>query len=147
MFPWNPFRGRPPAEPIAIVLDRDAHDGGGTAALAMVLIHHGHDVTLDELRPRVATEENGGCSALTIIEAARGYGLVGEGIRLDARNLDRVVPRGSILHWDADTFVVYDGLQGLRYRIIDPTGGGLQKVRKKVVRRRFRGVALVFAPQ
>jgi len=129
-------------DPIPVILEPEAKDGGGTAALAMVLAYHGHQVGLDELRPLVATEEEGTCSALTIVKTARRYGLHAKGIKLEPRDIDDV-PRGSILHWQGDYFVVYGGRDGARFRIIHPMRGD-QIVAADDFRRLFTGVALVF---
>src|SRR5882672_9228167 len=93
----------------------------GAACLAMALEWHGKIVGLPELRERIGTGATGS-RASSILDAGLRYGLMGRGVRLEPESL-QFLPRGSILHWSLNHFVVYDGLSRKGVRIVDPTMG------------------------
>src|SRR5581483_2131369 len=97
----------------------------GAACLAMTLAYHGRRVPLDELR-RVTGTGRDGVNAYSLAEAARRYGLSARGVRVDMHELE-ALPPASILHWNFDHFVVYEGISRGAVRVVDP-GAGRQKV-------------------
>ncbi len=114
----------------------------GAACLAMVLAYHGKHVELDALR-RVLGGESG-VDAVALLQGAKHFGLRGRGVRAELDELE-CVPRGSVLHWEFNHFVVLESI-GRRYvTIIDPALG-----RRRVPMARFAesftGVALLFEP-
>jgi ABC-type bacteriocin/lantibiotic exporter with double-glycine peptidase domain len=115
----------------------------GAACLAMVAGYHGRIVELEEARAAVGSAR-GGVSAFDLVEAGRRFGLIGRGVSLEVDEV-KLLPRGAILHWGFDHFVVLDRVERRGVRVVDPSAG----VRLHPWRRfkeEFTGVALTFEP-
>jgi ATP-binding cassette subfamily B protein len=115
----------------------------GAACLAMVAGYHGRIVELEEARAAVGSAR-GGVSAFDLVEAGRRLGLIGRGVSLEVDEVN-LLPRGAILHWGFDHFVVLDRIERRGVRVVDPSAG----VRLHPWRRfkeEFTGVALTFEP-
>lgn len=93
----------------------------GAAALAMVLAHHGAWVPLEELRIASGVSRDG-ASALSLIHAARRYGLEAEGFK---RELDELQdePFPVIAFWGFNHFVVIEGVSRKGLLLNDPSSG------------------------
>lgn len=115
----------------------------GAACLAMVLAHHGANVGLEEIRDVTGTGRDG-VDALSIVEAARHFGLDGRGVRADLDALGHL-PTASILHWQFDHFVVFERLRRGAVDIVDPAAGRV-RVPLATFSRAFTGAAIVFEP-
>jgi ABC-type bacteriocin/lantibiotic exporter with double-glycine peptidase domain len=133
-------RGLPRRRRLPVVRQLELSDCGA-AALASVLAYHGREVPLRELRVATRTGRDG-LDALGLVEAARRYGLNARGVAVDVNEL-HALPRGSILHWRFDHFVVLDRVRRGGLDIIDPAQGR-QRVSDEEVRTTFTGVAIVF---
>ena len=116
----------------------------GAACLAMVLRHHGHVRSLDELREATRVDANG-VSLLAMLEAARSYGLRGRGVKLDGFDDLALLPRGAVLHWEFNHFVVFDGVDRRGLTIVDPALGR-RRVSAAEFDRACTGVALLLEP-
>lgn len=116
----------------------------GAACLAMVLRYHGRDVGLDELQGATGADHNG-VSALGILRAARSHGLRGRGVQVDDLDDLELVPRGAILHWEFNHFVVFDRLERHGVAILDPAHGRRRLTRAEFDQA-FTGVALLLEP-
>jgi len=114
----------------------------GAAALAMVLAYHGKTVPLDAIRAACGT--NRGTDALGIVRGAQLYGLRGRGVQLELGDLHHL-PRGAILHWGFNHFVVLDRVRRRTVDLVDPAYGR-RRVPMDKVGKHFTGVALVFEP-
>ncbi|MEJ7600403.1 MAG: peptidase domain-containing ABC transporter [Kofleriaceae bacterium] len=114
----------------------------GAACLAMVSAYHGRVVTLD--LARAAAGVNRGTDALGIMRGAEQLGLRGRGVRLEMSDL-RYLPRGSILHWDFNHFVVLDRVKRNTVEIVDPAFGR-RAIPIDRFSKHFTGVALAFEP-
>jgi ABC-type bacteriocin/lantibiotic exporter with double-glycine peptidase domain len=115
----------------------------GAACLAMVLGLYGRDTSLEEAR-EAAGGGRAGVSAFDLLEAGRRYGLRGRGVRLELEEIHKL-PRGAILHWGFDHFVVLDRVGRRGVRIVDPASGR-RLVPRGRLRKEFTGVALTFEP-
>lgn len=109
----------------------------------MLLRSVGFHAELLEVRERCEVDGQG-TSALALLRAARGYGLVGRGLRVEVEELDQL-PCGTILHWDLQHFVVLERVRTTGIRIIDPARGR-RWVPMAEVRRSFTGVAVELRP-
>ena len=115
----------------------------GAACLAMVLGYHGRQVGLEGIRYEMATGRDG-VSVLHILDAARGFGLRGRGIRLELEDFGHLKP-ATILHWDMAHFVVFEKIRGQHVWILDPAFGP-RRMPLSEVGRHFTGVALELEP-
>jgi ATP-binding cassette subfamily B protein len=115
----------------------------GAACLAMVLAMYGKRCSLEQIRQEVGCNRDG-ASAHAILEAARRHGLRGRGLKLEPEDL-RLVPRGTILHWEFAHFVVLERVRGERVEIIDPAYGR-RSVSLAEFGDAFTGVALQLEP-
>jgi ATP-binding cassette subfamily B protein len=117
----------------------------GAAALAMVLGHHGCEVSLEQVRDLCGGGRDG-ISARDILDAAAILGLRGRGVKLELEDLGLLPPGATILHWELQHFVVLAGLEpdGGAW-IVDPAVGR-RRVPAEELRRAFSGVALTFEP-
>ena len=115
----------------------------GAASLAMVMAFHGKNVKLAEVRDAMGIGRDG-VTAKAILETAERYGLGGRAIKVDLSQL-KLLPRGAILHWEFNHFVVFDrvGKQGVR--IVDPAVGP-REVPHGEFAKAFTGVALDLTP-
>ena len=116
----------------------------GAACLAMVLAYFGKHLPLTEVSSVLGTHL-GVTDAAQLLDTARWYGLLGRGIRIEDEREFSKLPRGTILHWKFNHFVVFDRDAGRQLKIIDP-GKGLRSVSKEEFSKSFTGVALVFSP-
>ena len=115
----------------------------GAACLAMVLGYYGKRVGLRELRDMTGADRDG-VTALSIVNAARAYGLRARGVQADTGDL-RHLPRGSILHWEFSHFVVFERTTRNGIRVIDPAHGR-RVVSMNDLRRAYTGVAIICEP-
>ena len=115
----------------------------GAACLAMVLGYFGKRVDLRELRDMTGAGRDG-VTALSVVTAARAYGLRVRGVRADLDDL-RHLPRGSILHWEFSHFVVFERTTRQGIRVIDPERGR-RVVSMADLRHAYTGVAILCEP-
>src|SRR5262249_35017407 len=110
--------------------------------LAMVLGYHGKTVRLKDLRELVGGR--GGANARTLLEAASGFGLEGQGVALEVEDLASL-DRASVLHWEFNHFVVFERARRDAVLVLDPAHGR-RAVPMEEFRKSFTGVALLFEP-
>lgn len=116
----------------------------GAACLAMVLRSYGRILPIDELADAMAADQNG-VSALSILRAARSYGLRGRGVQVEGLDELELVPRGAILHWEFNHFVVFDRRDRHAVHILDPAHGR-RRIPLAEFDQAFTGVALLLEP-
>lgn len=117
--------------------------GCAGACLTMVFDLHGADGWGPELDLRLGRGERH-TDAQTLIDVAGELGMEGVGFALTAEEA-LGLPCGSILHWEANHYVVFD--RGFRddVHIVDPRFGRRVLTRAEFGER-FSGVAIVFSP-
>lgn len=116
----------------------------GSACVTMVLGYFGKDVRLDEVRD-IAGYGRDAVDALNLLRTARWFGLRGRGVKVERVEDLELLPRGAVLHWRFNHFVVFDRLDGDWVHLVDPAAGR-RRVSRKDVGRDFTGVALTFEP-
>lgn len=115
----------------------------GIACLAMILGHHGHHISLRDLREMVNLSSRG-ATLNDLITVAEVNGLRCRPLRLELDEL-RNLQTPCILHWKLDHFVVLVRVSRDRATIIDPASGR-STLRLPDVSHRFTGIALQATP-
>ena len=93
----------------------------GAASLCMVMAFHGRESKLAEVREAMGIGRDG-VSAKAILDTAERYGLQGRGIKVGLEQL-KLLKKATILHWEFNHFVVFEGLVRGGVRIVDPATG------------------------
>lgn len=109
----------------------------------MILAHYGRWTPLEELRVRCGISRDGS-KASNLVQAAREYGLIARGFRLEIKRLFDI-PFPMILFWNFNHFVVLEGIRGDRVYINDPAEGA-RRITKEELDRSLTGICLGFQP-
>jgi ATP-binding cassette subfamily C protein len=116
----------------------------GSICFSIVLAYYKHELTAEEARSACGVSRDGS-KASHIVRAARQYGMEAKGYSIhDIKMLDKC-PLPTIIHWNFDHFVVYEGRIGKYYYINDPAVGR-RRVDFDEFNRNFTGVVLILTP-
>ncbi|GAA3442873.1 toxin transporter [Planomonospora venezuelensis] len=115
----------------------------GAACLAMVLTHHGHRVSLQEVTDRLQIGRDG-LSAKSLLEGAKECGLKARAFSLAPEDLARV-PMPAVVHWEFNHFVVVERWSPEQVHIVDPSRGR-RRLTAEEFDEGFTGVLLAFEP-
>jgi ATP-binding cassette, subfamily B, bacterial len=113
------------------------------ACVGMVLAYHGRRVPLGDLRAASGTGREG-ADAAGIIAAARRYGLEAKAVKADLDDLT-CLPRGSILHWAFDHFIVFEKVTKKGVAVVDPAVGR-RVIPAAAFGASYTGVAILLEP-
>ncbi len=116
----------------------------GAASLAMVLAYHGRWIPLEELRAQSGVSRNGS-KASNILKCARQHGLSARGFNKNDPAAIQSLPVPSILHWNFNHFLVFEGVKNGVVYLNDPATGP-RSVSLEDLAESFTGVLLVFEP-
>ena len=115
----------------------------GVASLAMVLAHYGAWVSIEELRTNASVTRDGS-KASNLLKAARKYNLSAKGFKKEPAALN-TLPLPSIIHWNFNHYVVFEGIRG-GYAYINDPASGPRKIPVEEFSEYYTGVVLVFEP-
>lgn len=115
----------------------------GAASLAMVLAYYGRWVGLEELRTATGVSRDG-TKASNLLKAARHYGMAAKAFKKQPDGLLEL-PVPSIIHWNFNHFVVFEGIKGRRVHLNDPAQGP-RVVDRDTLEEAFTGVVLAMEP-
>jgi len=115
----------------------------GVTALAIVLAHYGAWVPLTELRQRCQLSEQG-VTALSLVQAARSYGLSIRAKRLTVDHLKHM-QEPAILFWEGWHFLILEGIRGDVAWVNDPARGH-RKLSLSTLSTGYSGIALIAQP-
>jgi len=124
--------------PVRIFYQSEANECG-LACLAMVLDHHGHRLSLEQLRAFAGSYPQG-MSVSDISDVAERKGLVARPLRAEPDELDQLI-LPAVLHWNMDHFVVLEKVQARKVVILDPSQGRVE-ISWAALGRHFTGVAI-----
>ena len=116
----------------------------GLACLAMIAIHHGHDIDLSSLRRRFPVSPRGATLA-RLIKIAGALGFDTRPLRAEIEHLaDLRLP--CVLHWDLNHFVVLKRIARGRAELHDPARGAVSLPLAEFGRH-YTGIALELTPK
>lgn len=115
----------------------------GAASLAMIFAYYGKYIPLEKMRVETGVSRDG-VTAKYIMRAAKKYGLECHGYRKELDSLLEL-PVPSIIHWNFNHFVVFEGVKGKYVYLNDPAVGH-RKITMQELDDGFSGVVLTFAP-
>ncbi len=116
----------------------------GAACLAMVLAYYEKWLPLEQVRLDCGVSRDGS-NAGNVLKAARSYGLVAEGYKLEPEELKQYGQYPCIIHWNFNHFVVLCGFKKNKAVINDP-GRGTVLVDMETFDQSFTGICLMFEP-
>lgn len=115
----------------------------GAASLAMIFAYYGKYIPLEKMRVETGVSRDG-VTAKYIMRAAKKYGFECHGYRKELEQLLQM-PVPSIIHWNFNHFVVFEGIKGEYVYLNDPAVGH-RKLTMQELDDGFSGVVLTFAP-
>lgn len=115
----------------------------GAACLAMVLNHFGRKTRLAECRSHCDPGRNG-VSVLTIVTAARKFGLATKALSLRVPDFSQM-PVPCIAHWKGNHFVLLENWSRTQVQIVDPAQGR-RRISRPEFEAAFSGAVVIFEP-
>jgi ABC-type bacteriocin/lantibiotic exporter with double-glycine peptidase domain len=115
----------------------------GAACVAMVCNYHGKRISVPQAREALGTSRDGTTIA-GLLEGARRLGLRVRPLRVELDGI-KVLKPGTILFWNFNHFVVFEGMRGGAVRLVDP-GVGRRAVPLAQFARSFTGLCVELEP-
>ena len=128
---------------VPVVMQMEALECGA-ASLTMVLAYYGKWIPLEQVRADCGVSRDGS-NARNVLRAARSYGLVARGYRMEPEELKKSGSFPCIIHWNFNHFLVLCGFKGSKAVLNDPARGQY-RVPMEVFDKSFTGVCLMFEP-
>ncbi|MBV9688582.1 MAG: peptidase domain-containing ABC transporter [Ktedonobacteraceae bacterium] len=116
----------------------------GAACLAMLLSYYGRKTSVSEVRERCGVGRDG-LSALSIVKAARSYGMRVRALSLQGENEFRFVTLPAIIHWEFNHFIVVERWSPQYVDVVDPAQGR-RRLTIEEFESNFTGVVILLEP-
>ena len=127
---------------VPVVMQMEALECGA-ASLCMILAYWKKWLPLEQLRVDCGVSRDGS-NALNVLKAARKYGMVAKGFKMDVDDL-KTIETPVIIHWNFCHFLVFDGFKGGKAYLNDPARGRVA-VDMEEFNQSFTGIVLQFKP-
>ncbi len=131
------------AAKVPVVMQMEALECGA-ASLTMVLAYYDKWIPLEQVRADCGVSRDGS-NAKNVLRAARSYGLIAKGYRMEPDDLKKNGKFPCIIHWNFNHFVVLCGFRGDKAVLNDPAQGNYS-VSMEVFDKSFTGICLMFEP-
>ena len=128
---------------VPVVMQMEALECGA-ASLTMVLAYYDKWIPLEQVRADCGVSRDGS-NAKNVLRAARSYGLVAKGYRMEPDALKKDGKFPCIIHWNFNHFLVLCGFKGDKAVLNDPAQGNYT-VPMEVFDKSFTGICLMFEP-
>jgi len=128
---------------VPVVMQMEALECGA-ASLTMVLAYYNKWIPLEQVRADCGVSRDGS-NARNVLRAARSYGLIAKGYRMEPESLRTDGNFPCIIHWNFNHFVVLCGFKGNKAVINDPAQGHYT-VPMETFDKSFTGICLTFEP-
>ena len=115
----------------------------GACCLAMILNYYGRTTSVSEVQERCGVGRDG-LSALSIVKAARQYGLRVRAVSLK-KNDFRFLTSPAIIHWEFNHFVVLERWSPRHVDLLDPALGR-RRISPEEFEAGFTGIMLLLEP-
>ncbi len=115
----------------------------GACCLAMILSYYGRATSVSEVQERCGVGRDG-LSALSIVKAARQYGLRVRAVSLK-KNDFRFLTSPAIVHWEFNHFVVLERWSPRHVDLLDPALGR-RRISPEEFEASFTGILLLLEP-
>ena len=128
---------------VPVVMQMEALECGA-ASLTMVLAYYDRWIPLEQVRADCGVSRDGS-NARNVLRAARSYGLIAKGYRMEPETLKKDGKFPCIIHWNFNHFLVLCGFKGDKAVLNDPARGHYT-VPMEVFDKAFTGICLMFEP-
>ena len=128
---------------VPVVMQMEALECGA-ACLTMVLAYYQKWIPLEQVRYDCGVSRDGS-NAKNVLLAARNYGLVANGYRMEPEALRENGQFPCIVHWEFDHFIVVNGFRKNKVYINDPARGNCV-ITMEAFDEGFTGICLMFEP-
>ncbi|GHO45394.1 peptidase domain-containing ABC transporter [Ktedonospora formicarum] len=135
--PWRLWKGR-----ITPQLQANEMECGLTC-LGMILNYYGRKTTITELRSRFGVGRDG-VSALSIVRAARDYGLRVRAVSLQSDDF-KAITLPAIVHWEFKHFLIVEKWNKNYVEVVDPAQGR-RRLTKEAFDESFTGIVIMLEP-
>lgn len=115
----------------------------GAACLAMILSYYGRKTSISEIYKNTGTGRDG-LSALSLVQAARRYGLKVRTISSEVNNF-RFVSLPAIIYWEFNHFLVVERWSPSFVDVVDPAAGR-QRLTAEEFDAGFTGIVIMLEP-
>ena len=128
---------------VPVVMQMEALECGA-ACLTMVLQYYSKWIPLEQVRSDCGVSRDGS-NARNILKAARNYGLIAQGYKMEPEALRENGTFPCIIHWEFNHFVVVNGIKNDKVYLNDPARGNYVLPMKEFDEG-FTGVCIMLEP-